>query len=159
MLAGVESNVGQNEANPRYVDDCNLAILLRWESTAPADVDAKARDIFRKLAAANEQLPTDRSGIVHIGFEAVEDDAVERARYEKILTSTARFDPAASRWSTSTANTSCPRVLPIWRGPSMRRHSGAAFVRSVSPRSGRCSLSSRRQPRVALADLRHAQFG
>ena len=79
--------------NPRYVADCDLAILLRWESTSPVAIDAKARDIFRKLVEANEQLPADRSGIVHIGFEAVEGDAVERARYEKILASAARFDP------------------------------------------------------------------
>lgn len=79
--------------NPRYVDDCDLAILLRWESIAPAAIDAKARDIFRKLAEANEQLPTDRPGVVHIGFEAVEGDAVEQSRCAKILASAARFDP------------------------------------------------------------------
>jgi hypothetical protein len=81
--------------NPRYVDDCDLAVLLRWESLAPEAVDNKARDILRKLAEANSQLPNDRPGIVHVGFEAVEGDAVERARYQKILASTARFDPGA----------------------------------------------------------------
>jgi hypothetical protein len=79
--------------SPRYLAECDLAILLRWQTLAPAAVDAKATDVLRKLAEANRQLPTDKSGIVHIGFEAVEGDDVERARYEKILTSTGKFDP------------------------------------------------------------------
>lgn len=79
--------------NPRYVEECDLAILLRWESTAPLAIDKKARDVLRKLAEANDQLPDNRPGIVHVGFEAVDGDAVERARYEKILASAARFDP------------------------------------------------------------------
>ena len=79
--------------NPRYVKECNQAILLRWESAGPAAIEAKARDITKRLSDANDQLPTDRPGIVHIGFEAVEGDTVEEARYRKILASTRRFDP------------------------------------------------------------------
>jgi hypothetical protein len=79
--------------NPRFIKACDIAILLRWESTAAAAIDAKARDIINKVAEANEQLPSDRPGIVHIGFEAVDGDAVEQARYGKILASAARFDP------------------------------------------------------------------
>ena len=79
--------------NPRYVKGCNQAILLRWESAAPAAIEAKARDITKKLSEANDQLPADRPGIVHVGFEAVEGDVVEEARYRKILASTRRFDP------------------------------------------------------------------
>jgi len=81
--------------NPRYVDDCDLAILLRWECVAAAAIDRKARDVFAKVVDATNQLPDGTPGIVHIGFEAVEGDAVEQARYEKILASTRRFDPGA----------------------------------------------------------------
>ena len=83
----------KHAANPRYVKDCDLAIVLGWETTAPAAIDAKARDVFSKLVEANEQLPIDRPGVVHIGFEAVDGDAVERLRYAKILESVRRFDP------------------------------------------------------------------
>ena len=79
--------------NPRYLKACDMAVLLKWSSMSPQSIDAKARDILRKLAEANRQLPTDRPGIVHIGFEAVDGDAVERARYDKIIASTTRFDP------------------------------------------------------------------
>ena len=83
--------------NPRYVEDCDLAILLRWECIAPASIDRKARDVFAKVAEANDQLPEGTPGIVHIGFEAVDGDIVEQARYEKILTSAQRFDPGSKR--------------------------------------------------------------
>ncbi len=80
-------------ANPRYIDDCDLAVLLRWETTSEAAIDAKARDITAKLADAIDQLPPNTPSIVHIGFEAVEGDTVEKARYEKILATSRRFDP------------------------------------------------------------------
>ncbi len=79
--------------SPRYMTACEMAILLRWQSLAPTAIAAKARDVFQKLADANDQLPHDKPGIVHIGFEAIEGDNVERERYGKILESTAAFDP------------------------------------------------------------------
>jgi len=79
--------------NPRYVRECDLAILLRWESASPEAIDAKARDITTKLSEATDQLPADRPGVVHIGFEAVEGDEVERARHRKIIEKARAFDP------------------------------------------------------------------
>jgi len=80
--------------NPRFISDLDLAVVLQYEVTADAAIDAKARDIFRKLREANQQLPADRPSVVHVGFEAVEGDRIEKARYEKILATTAKFDPA-----------------------------------------------------------------
>lgn len=79
--------------NARYVDSCDLAVVLHWESLSEAAVDGKARDIRKKLSEATEQLPNARPGIVHIGFEAVEGDSVERVRHEKILATARQFDP------------------------------------------------------------------
>jgi hypothetical protein len=79
--------------SPRYIAACDLAILLQWQSLALSSIDAKARDVLKRLAEANRQLPEDKPGIVHIGFEAVEGDDVERARYDKVMASTAAFDP------------------------------------------------------------------
>jgi hypothetical protein len=87
----------QHGDNPRYIDECDLAIVLRWQSISDQAISGKARDVLRKLAEANRQLPEGRRGIVHIGFEAVEGDAVERARYDKIIASTAAFDPESKR--------------------------------------------------------------
>ncbi|MFY9349653.1 MAG: hypothetical protein WBL20_12345 [Sphingobium sp.] len=35
----------------------------------------------------------DRPGIIHVGFEAVEGDAVEQLRYQRIVASMSEFDP------------------------------------------------------------------
>ena len=79
--------------NPRYVKACNLAIVLNWESLSESAMDNKARDIRKKLSEANDQLPAGRPSIVHIGFEAVEGDKVERLRHAKILATARQFDP------------------------------------------------------------------
>lgn len=83
--------------NPRFVDHCDLAILLRWESRSPASIDWKARDIMKRLSEATKQLPENTPSIVHVGFEAVDGDFVEKARYEKILETTRHFDPGTKQ--------------------------------------------------------------
>ncbi|TPL05823.1 hypothetical protein FJ938_14510 [Mesorhizobium sp. B2-4-14] len=80
------------EMSPRYISHCDLAILFRWKNSSDASVNSKARDVFRKLVEAHDQLPSDIDSIVHVGFEAIEGDDIERARYEKILASAQRFD-------------------------------------------------------------------
>jgi hypothetical protein len=40
--------------NPRYMKDCGLAFLLRWESASDEAIDAKARDIVGKLSEATD---------------------------------------------------------------------------------------------------------
>lgn len=78
--------------SPRFMKKCDLAVLARWKSGSDVAIAAKARDVLRKLAEAADQLPPDKTSVVHIGFEAVEGDDVERVRYKKILQSTAGFD-------------------------------------------------------------------
>lgn len=79
--------------NPRYVDACDLAVVLNWESLSEAALDKKARDIRKNLSNATSQLPDGRPCVVHIDFEAVEGDRVERLRHEKILATARQFDP------------------------------------------------------------------
>src|SRR5690606_5136889 len=56
--------------SPRFIGECDLAILLRWQNSSSVSIRAKARDVMRKLADAHDQLPADKESIVHIGFEA-----------------------------------------------------------------------------------------
>jgi hypothetical protein len=93
--------------HPRYIKDCNLGVLLRWESASAEAIDAKARDITTKLSEANDQLPIERRGIVHIGFDALEGDEVERARHQKIIERAQSFDPRGTSHSNS--------LLPLFR--------------------------------------------
>lgn len=98
--------------NPRYIQDCDLAIVLRWESRSPAAIDGKARDVLKKVAEATDQLPKDRPGIVHIGLEAVEGDAVEAARYEKVLATAKKFDPGEKPLEYVYVHYFCPESPP-----------------------------------------------
>jgi len=79
--------------NPRFIDACDFALVLHWESPSDAAMEGKARDIRKKLSEATDQLPLDKPSIVHIGFEAVEGDDVERLRYAKIMETARQFDP------------------------------------------------------------------
>jgi hypothetical protein len=78
--------------NPHFIDGIEQAVVLRWASFSEAAIDRKARDVIGKLVEANDQLPLDRHGIVHIGFEALGGDVVERLRFEKIMSSLSAFD-------------------------------------------------------------------
>jgi len=79
--------------NPRYIQECDYATVLEWTPRAPASISGRARDVLRKVADGLGQLPLDRPGIIHVGFEAVEGDAVEQLRYERIVASMGEFDP------------------------------------------------------------------
>lgn len=79
--------------NPHYIDEIDGAIVIRWASLSDDALDKKARSIIRKLAEATDQLPDDVPGVVHIGFEALHIDEVERRRYRKIAASVNQFDP------------------------------------------------------------------
>lgn len=79
--------------NPRYIEDCDYATILEWTPLAPASISGRARDVLRKVADGLGQLPKGRPGIIHVGFEAVDGDAVEQLRYQRIVASMGEFDP------------------------------------------------------------------
>ena len=79
--------------NPHYIDEIGQAIVARWSSHSSQAIEKKARDIKRKLFAANKQLPDDKPGVIHIGIEALGADEIEARRYEKIMETINDFDP------------------------------------------------------------------
>ncbi len=83
----------KRKTSPRYASACDMAVVLRWECIADASISAKARDILRHLARALPQLPNGRPGVVHMGIEAVDGEAVERTRLTKVLSTLESFDP------------------------------------------------------------------
>lgn len=80
--------------NPRYMSECDIAVVLKWKCMAEGSISAKARDVLRKISDANDQLPNDRPGIIHIGLEAIDEIAVEILRASRIERTTGGFDPA-----------------------------------------------------------------
>jgi hypothetical protein len=79
--------------NPVYIKECDAGCVFDWDSRSEVAIDKRARDVFKRVAEGCRQLPDGRPGIVHIGFEAVDGDEVERRRYDKILQSLKEFDP------------------------------------------------------------------
>lgn len=90
MISSLRIKFGDN---PRYIDECDYATVLEWTALAPASISGRARDVLRKVADGLGQLPHDRPGIIHIGFEAVEGDDVEALRHQRIVASMDDFDP------------------------------------------------------------------
>jgi hypothetical protein len=78
--------------NPHFIDDVDLAIAARWTSLSEAAIERKARDVLSKVAEANRQLPDNVPGVVHIGFETLGGDEIERRRYEKIKSNVSNFN-------------------------------------------------------------------
>lgn len=90
MISSLRIKYGDN---PRYIDACDYATVLEWTPLAPTSISGRARDVLRKVADGVGQLPLDRPGIIHVGFEAVEGDAVEELRHQRIVASMNDFDP------------------------------------------------------------------
>jgi hypothetical protein len=84
-------------SNPHYIDEMDLAVVARWSSLSQNAVEKKARDVLKRLSEANDQLPDNVSGVIHIGFEALGSDEIERRRYEKILDSVRDFGRGKSK--------------------------------------------------------------
>jgi len=86
--------------NPRYISECDFAVILRWKCISEQSISAKAREVLRKLADANDQLPDDRPGIIHIGLEAIDEIDVETLRAVRIERTVREFDPQGKplRW-------------------------------------------------------------
>lgn len=76
-----------------YWDSVAYASGAYWRTDAPAAIDAKARDIVKRLAEATAQFSGRRAGIVHLGIEAGEGDDVELIRTDKVIATVRRFDP------------------------------------------------------------------
>jgi hypothetical protein len=83
--------------NPHFVDELDLAVVCNWASESETAIDKKARDITKRLSEANDQLPTDVAGVVHIGFDCLGKDNVEARRYEKIIAAARKFDRGDSK--------------------------------------------------------------
>jgi hypothetical protein len=84
-------------SNPHFIEGLGLAVVARWSSLSEEAVQKKARDVLKRLAEATQQLPSDVDGVVHIGFEALGENEIERRRYEKIIRSVSGFDRGKSK--------------------------------------------------------------
>jgi hypothetical protein len=112
------------EMSPRYASACDLAVVLRWECVADASISAKARDILRHLARSLPQLPDGRPGTVHIGLEAVDGEAIERARLAKVMSTLESFNPEGKALEYVYCHYFAPKARLPTLSTSRRQHSG-----------------------------------
>ena len=126
-------------ASPRYVSECDLAILLRWQSLAPKAIDAKARDVLRKLAEANMQLPVGKPGIVHSASKPSTEMRSSALDFAKSSQAQATLTLRANRFNMFTATISSRKVHQTNHGRLMKRFSGCASE-ELAPRPARVGL-------------------
>jgi len=76
---------GGDAALNRYVELIRTVYCGRWECTAEASIDKKARDVRSLLQKAVEQAPADGRTIIHIGYETLHGPEIEFVRDRKIF--------------------------------------------------------------------------
>jgi len=117
-LTYLQATMHEVDMASRHMKARDLAIMLRWQILPPRAITAKARDFAQLLSTANEQLPADKPRIVHIGFEVIEGDEGERARFEEIFAGTRRFDPRGKPLEYVFCDYPRPKAQKIRRGLS-----------------------------------------
>ena len=67
----------------RFVHKIHEAYSAKWECIAESSLNRKAKDVKKMLSKAVSQIPDNRAGIIHIGYETVMGPAVELRRHQK----------------------------------------------------------------------------
>ena len=116
------STLARCRQSPRLISECNQVVMLRWSCHAEESIERKARDIVRHLSKANTQFPEGVRCIVHIGFEAVDEDFIEIRRLEKISAAISHFNSSPKHLC---------RVYCHWFSPESPPNEAWAFDETV----------------------------
>ena len=82
---------------PFHAATVRQASVVSWISASEAAARRKARHFRSMVAGAAGQLPGDRPGVVHVGYEAIGGNSVDGRRHLLNLEQMATFDPGTSR--------------------------------------------------------------
>lgn len=85
MDAKFRAMPGGDSVLNRFVDLIRQVYCARWECTADASIDKKARDVRSLLAKAVKQAPSDGRTVVHIAYETLHGPGIEFVRDRKIF--------------------------------------------------------------------------
>lgn len=85
------------EGRPFHATAMRRASVVSWISASEAAARRKARHFRSMVADAAGQLPGDRPGVVHVGYETMGGNSVDGRRHLLNLEQMATFDPGASR--------------------------------------------------------------
>lgn len=93
-FAMLSSNIriGGDKGINQYVQDVEFATGAYWHCDSERATEAKARDIRSHLADAVAQLSSNGKGVIHVGLETPDGEAVEEERYNRIIDTMLKFD-------------------------------------------------------------------
>ncbi|RYF47155.1 MAG: hypothetical protein EOO38_12700, partial [Cytophagaceae bacterium] len=74
-----------------FWDSISFGCGVTWKCTAENAIEMQARDLKALFARAIEQLPSERTGIVHVMSETLAGNDVEKRRSEKVARSIRTF--------------------------------------------------------------------
>ena len=85
---------------PLHATEMRQASLVSWRSTSLEAKRKKARHFRYLVAKAEEQLPCDMPGVVHVGYEAQDGNSVDAIRHQLNREQVRTFKPEKSelRW-------------------------------------------------------------
>lgn len=75
-----------------FVDCIHRAYGIFWSCDAPEAIDFRARDFYKQITDARDQLPENEKSIIHIGVETYNGEGIETRRFEKVLNNLSRLD-------------------------------------------------------------------
>ena len=85
---------------PLHATAINRASVVSWRSASEEAARRKARHFKSLVAKAEEQLPKDCPGVIHVGYEARDGNSVDALRHHLNDVEMRKFSPSASqlRW-------------------------------------------------------------
>jgi len=95
---------------PFWADAIYHASVVSWWSDSEEAVDQKSSHFRRILNDAGGQLPDDRPGVVHVGFESLPTPAVAANRHLKNMIAATGFEPENPRFRWVYANYFVPEL-------------------------------------------------
>ena len=86
-----------NPERPFYAAAVYQASIVSWVCTAEESIQRKARHFRATLAKAEDQLPADRPGVIHIGIETAPGADVAETRHIRNWLEASSFNTSTSR--------------------------------------------------------------
>lgn len=82
---------------PLHATWVDQASVVSWQSRSLDAIESKARHFRALVAKASKQLPEDCPGVVHVGYEAIGNNAVDAERHQLNRLEMWRFRPDGTR--------------------------------------------------------------
>lgn len=93
----VSADWAPRDDRPFFATGISHASVASWISGSAEAAGRKARHFRQVVGRAADQLPGDRPGVVHVGYESRRGNAVDRERHRANMEQMKSFDPGASR--------------------------------------------------------------